>query len=233
MFQRIGRSDTLRKEVAEYIKKLIADGRLKPGDRLPTEREMAERFGVSRTVIRDAVKTLSGNGLLSVQQGRGIFVNRLDSGFIARQLSGLMSHENDTISQIFEVRMILETAVVSLAAQRHTAADMQLLLKNLKAHQLLAKADNISKLGQQDREFHLLLAETTHNPLVIRLMKNILDLLEVSNNKTLAIPGRAKQSVMEHERIIEAIKQGNCEDAKEAMQMHLHSIEDSLKANQQ
>jgi len=68
---------------------------------------------------------------------------------------------------------------------------------------------------------------------IIRLMKNILDLLEVSNNKTLAIPGRAKQSVMEHECIIEAIKQGNCEDAKEAMQMHLHSIEDSLKANQQ
>ena len=102
MFQRIGRTDTLRHEVTEYIKKLIEEGKIKPGDRLPTEREMAEQFGVSRTVVRDAVKTLTGIGILEVKHGVGIFAATPDSRFIARQLSGLVSNENDTIKNLLK-----------------------------------------------------------------------------------------------------------------------------------
>ena len=151
MFQRIGRTDTLRHEVAEHIKKSIEEGKIKPGDRLPTEREMAEQFGVSRTVVRDAVKTLTGLGLLEVKHGVGIFVTTPDSKFIARQLSGLVSNENDTIINLFEVRMLLETAAAGWAAERHSEEDLQLLRENVQSHEALIKTNDINSLGEQDR----------------------------------------------------------------------------------
>lgn len=229
MFQHIGRTDTLRHEVAEHIKKSIEEGKIKPGDRLPTEREMAEQFGVSRTVVRDAVKTLTGLGLLEVKHGVGIFVTTPDSRFIARQLSGLVSNENDTIINLFEVRMLLETAAAGWAAERHSEEDLQLLRENVQSHEALIKTNDINSLGEQDRKFHVLVAKSTRNPVIIRLMKSILGLLEVSNRKTLTIKGRAQQSVEEHKDIFHAIEKKDVEEAQQAMKKHLSSVMDSLK----
>jgi GntR family transcriptional repressor for pyruvate dehydrogenase complex len=228
MFQRIGRTDTLRHEVTEYIKKLIEEGKIKPGDRLPTEREMAEQFGVSRTVVRDAVKTLTGIGILEVKHGVGIFAATPDSRFIARQLSGLVSNENDTIKNLFEVRMLLETAAAGWAAERHTEEDLELLLQNIQSHEASVNVNSINSLGEQDRKFHVLVAKSTRNPVIIRLMKSILDLLEVSNRKTLTIEGRAQQSVEEHKDIFRAIEKRNVDEAQNAMKKHLYSVIDSL-----
>jgi len=229
MFQRIGRSDTLRHEVAEYIRKLIEERKLKPGDRLPTEREMAEQFGVSRTVVRDAVKTLSGLGVLEVKHGVGIFVVTPDSRSIARQLSGLLQYKEDTINNLFEVRMLLETSAAAWAAERRTREDLDRLFENVRSHKLISDSGDIRAMGELDRKFHVLVAESTGNPVIIRLMKNLLDLLVVSNQHTLTIAGRALQSVEEHEQIITAIEQQNAEQARRAMTKHLTSVVESLK----
>lgn len=228
MFQRIGRSDTLRHEVAEYIRKLIEEGKLKPGDRLPTEREMAEQFGVSRTVVRDAVKTLSGLGVLEVKHGVGIFVVTPDSRSIARQLSGLLQYKEDTINNLFEVRMLLETSAAAWAAERRTREDMDLLFENVRSHKLISGSGDVKAMGELDRKFHVLVAESTGNPVIIRLMKNLLDLLVVSNQHTLTIAGRALQSVEEHEQVIMAIEQQKVEKARQAMTKHLTSVVESL-----
>ncbi|MCG8403468.1 MAG: FadR family transcriptional regulator [Firmicutes bacterium] len=228
MFQRIGRSDTLRHEVVEYIRKLIEEGKLKPGDRLPTEREMAEKFGVSRTVIRDAVKTLTGLGVLEVKHGIGIFAAVPDSQSIARQLSGLLFYREDTINNLFEVRMLLETEAAGWAAERRNREDLELLFENARSHKSIAESGDVKTMGELDRSFHILVANATGNPVIIRLMKNLLDLFMVSNQQTLTITGRALQSVEEHRQICAAIKKKDVAKARLAMTKHLTSVVESL-----
>ena len=228
MFQRIGRSDTLRHEVVEYIRKLIEEGKLKPGDRLPTEREMAEKFGVSRTVIRDAVKTLTGLGVLEVKHGIGIFAAVPDSHSIARQLSGLLFYREDTINNLFEVRMLLESETAGWAAERRAREDLELLFENLRSHKSIAGSGDVKTMGELDRSFHILVANATGNPVVIRLMQNLLDLFVVSNQQTLTITGRALQSAEEHRQICAAIEQQDVAKARQAMTKHLTSVVESL-----
>lgn len=232
MFKKIGRSDTLRHEVAEYIKKLIEQGKIKPGDRLPTEREMAEKFGVSRTVIRDAVKTLTGIGVLQVRHGVGIFAATPDSQLIAQQLSSLLYYDHDTISNLFEVRMVLETSAAGWAAERHSDEDLNKIGENLEIHQKVINKGDSATLGEIDRCFHMLVARSTKNPVTIRLMGNLLDLFQVSNRQTLSIPGRAMQSVQEHSTIFQAIAGKNKDMARENMKIHLLSILNSLQLKQ-
>lgn len=230
MFQRIGRSETLRNQVADYIRKLIRTGRLKPGDRLPTEREMAERFGVSRTVIRDAVKTLSGVGVLEVKHGIGIFVATVDSTVIASQLSSLLINENDTIKSLFKVRMVLETAAAGWAAESCTNED-RLRLKDFIAESrlLLDKKSESPAYHSNNRDFHLLVAEISANPVVVRLMRNMLDLFEETRHHTSNIPGRVDRSVEEHIEVLEAIYHGRAEEASRLMHSHLDSVLKSIK----
>jgi len=230
MFEKIGRNASLKNQVAEYIKNLIKNGKLKPGDRLPTEREMAEKFGVSRTVIRDAVKTLSGVGILKVKHGLGIFVAKVDVDIIARQLSSLLFNESDTVDNLFEVRMELETVAAGWAAERCTEEARAKISQFTKESQALLNSNGESDSFQQyDQEFHLLVSEMTGNPVVVRLMRSMLDLLEEARSHTLHIPGRFDLSVQEHIKVLEAIYKGNTDRAKSAMHDHLLSVLNSIK----
>lgn len=230
MFPRIGRTDTLRNEVAEHIKGLVKNGQLKPGDRLPTEREMAQEFGVSRTVIRDAVKTLVGVGILEVKHGVGIFVGIMNSNTVARQLSSLLINENDTIENLFGVRMVLETAAAGWAAEKKTHSDLPRIFNFIKeSKRLLIESNDLESYWLHDHNFHLLVAELSANPVAVRLMENLLDLLQETRHLSIAIPGRNNLSVEEHIKILEAILQGQAETARLMMQGHLDSVLKSIK----
>lgn len=230
MFQRIGRADTLRNQVANHIKELISSGRLKPGDRLPTEREMAEKFGVSRTVVRDAVKTLSGLGVLEVKHGIGIFVAKVDSAVIANQLSSLLVNESDTIDALFRVRMVLETAAAEWAAESCTEKDRARIEEFIKeSRNLLEGKGEPDSYKSNNRDFHLLVADVSANPVLMRLMKNMLDLFEETRSHTSAIPGRVNKSIEEHIGVMEAIYNGRAEEAGRLMHGHLESVLKSIK----
>lgn len=230
MFERIGRNDSLHHEVVEYVRKLVEEGRLKPGSRLPTEREMSEKFGVSRTVVRDAVKTLSGLGFVEVKHGVGIFVTQPDSKYLAEQLSRLLYRRGDTIYSLFEVRMLLETAAAAWAAERRNKDDLEVLAENVNSHLALVQANgNLAALGEIDRSFHLLVAKATGNHIVTNLMRSMLDLFAESNQRTLAIAGRARQSAEEHEAVYQAIAAEDADRAREAMATHLDSVLQSLE----
>lgn len=233
MFPRIGRTDTLRNEVAEHIKGLVKNGQLKPGERLPTEREMAQKFGVSRTVIRDAVKTLVGVGILEVKHGVGIFVGIMNSNTVARQLSSLLINENDTIENLFGVRMVLETAAAGWAAEKKTHSDLPRIFNFIKeSKRLLIESNDLESYWLHDHNFHLLVAELSANPVAVRLMENLLDLLQETRHLSIAIPGRNNLSVEEHIKILEAILQGQAETARLMMQGHLDSVLKSIKQRQ-
>jgi|Deesub1362A_J573_1020465.scaffolds.fasta_scaffold00925_14 GntR family transcriptional repressor for pyruvate dehydrogenase complex len=230
MFERIGRNDSLHHEVVEYVRRLVEEGKLEPGSRLPTEREMSAKFGVSRTVIRDAVKTLTGLGFLEVKHGVGIFVAHPDSAYIGQQLSRVICYQSDTINNLFEVRMQLETAAAAWAAERRSKSDLELIAKNVSSHlALVTESGDLAALGDTDRSFHLLVAKASGNHIIARLMRSMLDILMVSNQRTLAIPKRAQQSAEEHQQIYRAIAAQNPGEAREAMKTHLNSVLQSLK----
>lgn len=230
MFTRIGRNITLKQEVAEHIKELIKTGKLNSGDRLPTEREMSEMLGVSRTVIRDAIKTLSGVGILEVKHGVGTFVATVDGDIIARQLSTLLFNDSDTIENLFEVRMELETAAVGWAAERCNDEAKEKINDFIKESLQLLNSDCDSKhYILHDQEFHLLIAALSGNPVVVRLMRNMLDLLDETRVHTLNIPGRFDLSVKEHVKILESIYKGDQDEAKKEMHDHLVSVYESIK----
>lgn len=226
---RIGRSDSLRNEVSDYIKGLISSGQLKPGDRLPTERIMAEKFGVSRTVIRDAVKTLAGIGLLEVKHGIGIFVATVDGTTVGRQLSSLLRYHLEAIEHIYEVRILLEKAAAYWAAERCSKEDNDRIRQLLDEARKVDPVDYTDRFAELNRNFHLLIAEASQNPVVAMMVENILELLEHTSNETHKIPGRAVRSIDEHERILTAIIERRPEEAKKVMEEHLSSVLTTLR----
>lgn len=230
MFSRIGRDTTLKNKVVNHITSLINSGTLAPGDRLPTEREMAEKFGVSRSVIRDAIKTLSGTGLIEVRRGVGIFITEVDSNSIARDLSGLLVNDIDTIELLFEVRTVLEIAAARCAAERCSAEGRQRVKMLIKDSCNLLTSDlNLDYYKENDRKVHLLVAELSSNALMLSLMSNMLNLLEVSRSLTANTPERAKLSVKEHIKLLKAIYHHQVDQAGSLMQAHLISVLNYIK----
>lgn len=226
---KIGRGESLRNEVTDYIKGLINSGQLKPGDRLPTERMMAENFAVSRTVIRDAVKTLAGIGLLEVKHGVGIFVATVDGTMVGKQLASLLFHHLDTIEYVYEVRILLEKAAAFWAAERCTKEDYEKIKNLLEEARHVNPEDYPTDFAELNRNFHLCIAEASQNPVVAMMTENILDLLENTADETPRIPGRALRSIDQHEKVLEAIIEHKPEEAKRAMEEHLSSVLTTLR----
>ncbi len=237
MFERIARTDHLHSMVMEQIRALITEGKISSGDRLPTEREMADQFGVSRTVIRDAIKILSGHGILDVRHGSGIFVASVNSQQVIERLSEVVLIEPHSMQSLFDVRVVLETASIAWAAERVSKMQCEALLELLdqsdeivSGNSILSE-DQLITLGEMDSTFHLQICTYANNPVLDLLMKNLLDLLAVSRHHSLRIPDRAQRSIAEHRAIVDALKSSAPHFAKEAMINHLNSVFESIKQN--
>jgi GntR family transcriptional repressor for pyruvate dehydrogenase complex len=217
------------KIIAQIFDALLA-GELKPGDRLPPERELAEQFGVSRTVIRDAVKTLAGRGILHVKHGAGIFVTTSEENAIERlgALSDILPLQGVRLRDLFEIRKVLEAEGAEWAARRRNDYHLERLRGILEdAHR---NSENLEVLSERDAQFHVAIAEASQNLVLVRVMLILLDLLAQSRRESLSIPGRAKLSLKDHERIVEEIEAQRHEGARETMLEHLTSVESAVLA---
>lgn len=221
--------NNLKNVVIEKIREIILNEK-RPGDKLRTERKMAEEFGVSRTVIRDAIKTLSGLGLLEVRHREGIFVANVNCETIAKQLSNVLLVNEHTAKNLFQTRLLLETATASWAAE---SCDINAIneLSNLideSYNCINMSLSNLAEFGIIDRKFHLIIAEMSQNIIIIEFMKNLMVYLEAFSKHTFTIPGRILDSVKEHENIFKAIKNGDRGEASKAMHNHISSVYDSI-----
>lgn len=233
MFEPVNTNVKLRDRVVKEIVHKIDAGDLTVGQRLPPEREMAVQFNVSRTTIRDALRTLAALGILSIEHGRGIFVRARDGTPLAQVLSPLML-QDQTISDLFDVRRSLETAAAGWAAVRATDAERQELIRIVTSIR-----EEINRTGEAamdmivvaDEEFHRTVLSAGHNPVASRIMLNLLDVLGEARRHSLSIAGRAMKSVMEHEVVAKAIASGNREAAERAMRDHLSSVEEEILSN--
>lgn len=228
MFESISDRVSLSEKIVSQITDAIIGGSLAPGDRLPPERELAEQFGVSRTVVRDAIKTLSGRGILQVRRGAGIFVSSSGRQVIDRigGLSDLLPLEGAGLRDLFEIRRTLEIEAAGWAADRrseHHVERLREIVSGARGH-----SGEPDVIGERDARFHLAIAEASQNLVLVRVMLTLLDLLGTARRRSLSIPGRPDLSLEQHEKVLSAIEAGDPRAARRAMLEHLASVEQSI-----
>ncbi len=219
-------SERLYEQIVEQIEQLILSDELKVDDKLPPERVLAEQFGVSRTAVREAVKTLREKGLVEVYPGRGTFVTNSTSETMRNSL-GLMMRMGQTEEDLIEVREILEPEIAALAAQRID----DILLDELKqiATALRAVKDDADAFVEADLRFHQILAQATGNKILFNLVYSLVDLEREQFKRRFLVIDNALQTQSEHEDIVSALSERDSEGARTSMGLHLHRIREEIK----
>ncbi len=216
--------------VAERVLELIAELRLRPGDRMPTENELAARLSTSRTVVREAIKILSALGRVRAQKGRGLYVAD-DEGMLgsARWSGFFLPTDLDHVYMLFEFRRVQETTAARLAATRATPAELRTIEAAAQTCREGHLTGEAALFDRGDEDFHLGIAAASHNQFFLASVREARRLQRQSSTIGLhgTVGGHAPEAVEEHAAIFEAIRAGNAEAAAEAAAVHLdNTLED-------
>jgi GntR family transcriptional repressor for pyruvate dehydrogenase complex len=207
--------------VAAQLELLITRGDIKPGDKLPPERVLAERFGVGRSSMREAIRVVEANGMLRTDHGRGVFV--VSDKKSMPKMADLLVFDDFTVPELFEVRLSLEPDAASLAARRVLAAEadeLQRILADAENPQL--SDDAFVKL---DAELHRAIVRATKNTLLLRLMESIEPLFFKYSHRVIKLPGRRAHAHAGHVAIVEAIIGHRVREARSAALSHIRDVE--------
>jgi len=213
----------LYESVIEQIMELIKNNELKPGDKLPPERELAEKLSISRGSLREAFRVLESRGFIKSKPGGGRYIREIRKNGLNNTKNIILSLEKSSILELLEAREIFEVKIAEIAAQRATAEDTELI------EQVLNKMNEEEELKddkktESDTEFHLAIARASHNFVFTNIIQLHLDLLKGTREKTQQIPGRREERWHEHQAILQAIKEHDRKRAGETMLKHLKSI---------
>jgi len=219
-------------QIADQIEKRILNGELRSGDRLPTERDLAEQFHASRTAVREAMKILAQKGLVEMRSGRGTIV--IDRAPKAMQNSidlvmKLQVGELGGSDNLVEVREILETEIAALAAARATEDEIAIMREAVRViDESLSDADAYIAA---DNQFHQALAKATRNSLILILIDSIVNPLSEQRKHIFAVDGGPQRGQFHHRRILESIIRRNPENARAAMRAHLQQVREDVRAS--
>jgi GntR family transcriptional repressor for pyruvate dehydrogenase complex len=217
------KSTRIYEEIVRQVKQLIADGKLKSGDQLPPERDLAEKFMVSRTSVREALRALQSRGLVEIRAGEGAFVRDISVEMLIEPLALVILPHREAVGELFEARRLLEPAIAALAARRASReelAEMERILEDQ------AKEVAHGRTGvAQDTALHAAIAHSAHNRAITRIVSALMDLLSQSREESLHTPGRPTRSHEDHRRVLEAIKHRDEAAAHRAMLDHLIAVE--------
>lgn len=217
--------------IAEQLKEQIVSGQLKPGEKLPSTKELSERYQVGRSTLREALSALKAMGLLEIRQGEGSYVRAIDAqdvelpGFDALLLS------RETVLELIEARKALEVSNAGLAAEKRTDDDLrkfQQVLKRMEEH-----LGDEEEGERSDVAFHLILAEATHNSIMARLIESISAQMQTAIRETRRLEMYANREVatrlwQEHLAVYRAIEAQDAAGAQAAMSSHLLHVEETL-----
>ncbi len=224
IFKKIGNKITLSQKIERRIESAIREKKLPIGAKLPTERELCESFGVSRTALREALRRLSARGLIEITKGSGMRVKGLN---IKDAISSLnlyydLQFDRNLIAQFIEVRQLFEPHIVKLACLQRTEDDLTEIKANLKEF-AECNPDDTQLESDLDNKFHLLVAKATHNPIIQVTMEPIYTLLPRMRNLIYSnIEGEKLITLNYHTKIFEALKEKNKARAFEEAKNHLH-----------
>jgi GntR family transcriptional repressor for pyruvate dehydrogenase complex len=219
------RTSRLYEQIVQQIEDSILKGALKAGDQLPAERELAQRFGVSRTAVREAVKALREKGLVEAYSGRGTFITDGTTQAVRQSLDLMVKiGQPEGSTHLAEVRAILEPEIAALAAVRVQESEIATMREAVAV--MDAAGQDPDAYIEADLDFHLALAEGAANPLILSLIDSIVGLLREQRLRIFRVPGGPERGQFHHKRILDAIERHDPEKARAAMKAHLEQVRD-------
>ncbi len=217
--------------IADQIKAQITGGQLKPGEKLPSTKELSELFQVGRSTVREALSALKAMGLVEVHQGEGSYVRSIASEDVGLPEWNALLMNRETVLDLIEARKALETSNAALAAEKRTEDDLrrfESILQRMERH-----LGDEEEGERSDIEFHLALAEATHNAILVRMIDSISSQMQLAIRETRRLQMYGSRAVSEqlwrdHQAVYEAVKRQDAEEAREAMRRHLFHVERGL-----
>ncbi|KPQ28591.1 MAG: GntR family transcriptional regulator, transcriptional repressor for pyruvate dehydrogenase complex [Marinobacter excellens HL-55] len=221
----------ISQEISFRLERLILDGGLAPGQKVPSERQLATRLGVSRAIIREALHELQGRGVINTQHGRGSFVANIvpSTNDDNSPLMHLFAGHPRTLYDLLEVREQLEGQAAELAAQRATHGDRHRITK---AYQALEETDPLSN-ARPDHGFHQAIVEASHNPILVHVLNGLKNMMLLTVHASVAnLNPRAdmRELIMkQHKQIYQAVMAGKAASARKVAMAHVRFVQDSLR----
>ncbi|MFA5026252.1 MAG: FadR/GntR family transcriptional regulator [Candidatus Methylomirabilota bacterium] len=217
------RKSRISEGIIEQVQDLITSGRLAPGDRLPSERELARILDVGRSTVREAIRTMESIGVVKVRAGEGTFLVGAEADAEAISIVTTLLRSWDSQRKLFEVRRVIEPDLAGLAARRATPEQIAKM-----RGALATQTAEIAQGGygmKADSAFHTLLAEAAGNEILVRIMDSLMERLQETRASSLRSAGRPLQSLEQHRAILKAVADRNARVAEKRMMEHLRTME--------
>jgi GntR family transcriptional repressor for pyruvate dehydrogenase complex len=229
LFTALPRESTLSSRVARQMETMITANRLRPGDRLPPERELARQFGVSRTVVREAVSALTARSLLEVVPGSGTVIRSPSAQSVTQAMSLFLraGQPQPDYAKVSEVRRVLEVEIAGLAAERRTEEDLRRMEATLR--EMAESVRTRDDFARVDIAFHSALAQATQNELFGLLLDSVADIMVQVRHLGFAVPGATERTLRHHRAIFAQVERSDWEGARQAMREHLAEAEDTQR----
>lgn len=208
--------------VFDQMEEQLIRGEWKPGDRLPSENELAEMFDVSRITIRQALQKLSVLGMVETRFGEGSFVKKVDVGENMNALVPMMYLNKNSSFQVFEFREIIDAEAAGIAAERATEEDIRELEKILREMKKAFEKGDVKAFGQKDLEFHFKVTQITGNSLLVQTNIILRRILEISMEDVIEKMG-CEPAMYYHKKILDAIKNKDRDSAMQLMREHIRN----------
>lgn len=221
-------------DVCQRIRERLDEGTLKPGDKLPAERELAQQLGVSRNALREALRSLEIAGIVRLQTGvkGGAFICEGDSSSMNRVVQDMFSLGSISVDELTEARLHIQDLVVRLACARATKADFAALAANIDRTEIATQAKRFSERIDCSREFYALLAAATHNQVLTMMVHSLTDILMQFVGARVAAGGKPQPRLVAKRRaFLAALQERNAETASGLMRAHLESVHRLLKTS--
>ena len=216
------RRNRIYEEIARQIEKMITE-KMKAGDRLPPERQLAEMFGVSRSSIRDAIRTLEMSGLVEARQGLGTVVREHSADAMVNPLTQVLVQKRKLVGELLDVRKMIEPPLAARAAVHATSDEVEEMNNILRRQEEKMRGGELAI--EEDNEFHYAIALAADNSVVLKVLDVLMDLLRETRERSLQVEGRPERSMADHRQILDAIKRQDAAGAEAAMRRHIEAVE--------
>ncbi|MEM9552523.1 MAG: FCD domain-containing protein [Pseudomonadota bacterium] len=235
-FQKI-KSEKLSTSVVRQIELLVLRGILRPGERLPAERELADRLGVSRPSLRDAIAALEEQGLLTARPGSGVFVADVLGSAFSPALTQLFATHDEAVFDYLSFRRDLEAIAAERAARLGSDSDLQVVQAVFDKMETAHSKRNPEEEARLDAQFHMAIIEASHNVVMLHMMRSMFDLLRmgVFYNRQIMFKQRTTRDTLldQHRAINTALQDRDPNAARAAVEAHIDFVKQSLADQQQ